>query len=58
MKQRKSRNLILAIFLLLASMVMLWETLLVGPNSRTIMAVVLVITSIVLIRRWFVGEAF
>ncbi len=57
MKQKKPMNLVLAIFLLVAAIVMFWETLLVGPNSRTFLAIVMVLTSIVLIRRWVVGEA-
>lgn len=57
MKQRKPMNLVLAIILLVAAIVAFWETFLVGPNSRTILAVVMLLTSVVLIRRWVVGEA-
>ena len=49
-------NLVLAVFLLVAAIVMFWETFLAGPNSRTLLAVVMLLTSIVLIRRWVVGE--
>ncbi|MCB8975846.1 MAG: hypothetical protein H6657_00265 [Ardenticatenaceae bacterium] len=56
MKQRKPMNLALAVFLLVAAFVVFWETLLAGPSARTFLAIVMVITSIVLIRRWFVGE--
>ncbi|MCC6602977.1 MAG: hypothetical protein IT327_07195 [Anaerolineae bacterium] len=57
MKQRKPMNLVLAIILLVAAIVAFWEIFLVGPNSRTILAVVMLLTSVVLIRRWVVGEA-
>ena len=49
-------NLIGAVFLLIAALVIIWETLLAGPSARTFLAIVMVITSIVLIRRWVVGE--
>lgn len=56
MKQRKPMNLVLAVFLVVAAIVIFWETFLAGPNSRTLLAVVMLLTSIVLIRRWVVGE--
>jgi hypothetical protein len=56
MKQRKILNLVLAIFLLLVAIVIIWETLLVGFNSRTILGVVNLVVSVVLFRRWYQGD--
>jgi membrane-bound ClpP family serine protease len=56
MKQRKTLNLVIAIICLLGFILMFWETLLVGFNARTILAIVSLIAGIVLLRRWYQGD--
>ncbi len=57
MKGRKTLDLIVGLFCLLAALIMFWETLLLGVNTRTFLAVILLASSIVLLRRWYLGEA-
>jgi membrane-bound ClpP family serine protease len=56
MKQRKPINLVVAVICLVAAVVMFWETLVVGFNSRTILAIVNLAVGIVLLRRWYQGN--
>jgi hypothetical protein len=56
MEQRKTLNLVVAVICLLAALIMFWETLLMGFNSRTILAVVNLAAGIVLLRRWYQGD--
>ena len=56
MKQRKKLDLIVAVICLLAAALMFWETLLAGFTARTLLALVAVAASIVLLRRWYLGE--
>ena len=56
MKQRKKLDLIVAVICLLAAAFMFWETLLTGFTARTLLALVAVAASIVLLRRWYLGE--
>lgn len=56
MKQRKPINLVVAVICLFAAVIMFWETLLVGFDFRTILAIVILIASIVLLRRWYQGN--
>lgn len=56
MKQKKPINLVVAVICLVAAVVMFWETLLVGFNSKTILAIVTLMAGIVLLRRWYQGN--
>lgn len=56
MKQRKNLDLVMGVFCLLAAVVMFWETLLLGVNTRTFLAVILLVSSIVVLCRWYLGK--
>ena len=55
MKQRKWMDLLVAMMCMLAAVVILWETVLVGITTRTIFAVIAAAAGIVLLRRWYMG---